>query len=302
MIFGDIVTEWTGPPMRRRNSDGYTEYLPGSHFKICYEGNPRGYFDDEGCVGVSINSLGYRDTEHPPHAPAGTERIVFLGDSFTLGEGVRDEDIYPRLLAKQAGHRLEIINLGMSGDETWLELKRYREIARAMHPKRVILQWNTNDIPKTGLLEAQDRLIGVHYRELFQQAPPVGSLGRYLWMRWKLRSISNELLSLAETETASGELGFEKILELKRAVERDGAKFQLVIFPELIRFDHYPYASLIARLLDFCREHGIPVVNLLPALSKHRDSDLWVHETDHHPNELAHRIAAEEIARVLALE
>jgi hypothetical protein len=34
----------------------------------------------------------------------------------------------------------------------------------------------------------------------------------------------------------------------------------------------------------------------LHAFSGHEAEDLWANPTDHHPNEIAHRIAADEIA------
>jgi hypothetical protein len=46
----------------------------------------------------------------------------------------------------------------------------------------------------------------------------------------------------------------------------------------------------------------MPVHDLLPAFGGHQDHQLWVHPTDHHPNEIAHDLAAgslEEFVRTL---
>ena len=75
----------------------------------------------------------------------------------------------------------------------------------------------------------------------------------------------------------------------------EGAGFTVLAFPELIRFDDYPYAAILELLRDYCRDEEIQLVDLLPALSKYEDHELWVHETDHHPNRVAHAIAAREL-------
>ncbi len=49
----------------------------------------------------------------------------------------------------------------------------------------------------------------------------------------------------------------------------------------------------------FCLSAGIPRLDLLPVLSGRPSSSLWVHPLDHHPNEIANRLAAEAAAPVV---
>ena len=46
-------------------------------------------------VRYAINSLGMREREVPRDKPAGTHRILMLGDSFTEGNGVEVGDAFP---------------------------------------------------------------------------------------------------------------------------------------------------------------------------------------------------------------
>ncbi|MGQ0735472.1 MAG: GDSL-type esterase/lipase family protein [Acidobacteriota bacterium] len=81
-------------------------------------------FDHE----VVINSQGLRNDELAPKK-AGTVRILFLGDSFTFGVGVEQEDSFPaRVQAELAtrGIPIEAVNAGVPGygtaeQATWLE-------------------------------------------------------------------------------------------------------------------------------------------------------------------------------------
>ena len=40
---------------------------------------------------------------------------------------------------------------------------------------------------------------------------------------------------------------------------------------------------------------GVPLLDLRPIYQDFSGPELWVHESDQHPNELAHRMAAEAV-------
>tara|TARA_B100001013_G_C24610465_1_gene442931 strand:+ start:190 stop:1278 length:1089 start_codon:yes stop_codon:yes gene_type:complete len=65
---------------------------------------------------VRINSFGYRDREFPKLKPAGTTRIVVVGDSVPFGSGVNVEATFPKQLEvklKSGGRKnIEVINGG----------------------------------------------------------------------------------------------------------------------------------------------------------------------------------------------
>jgi lysophospholipase L1-like esterase len=80
---------------------------------------------------VRINSLGYRGEDFTV-AKNDARRVLVIGDSFTFGWGVNDQDTYPvrlqRLLSEDApGKRVEVINAGFaacySPDTYYLYLK-----------------------------------------------------------------------------------------------------------------------------------------------------------------------------------
>lgn len=62
-----------------------------------------------------------------------TKRVIFLGDSITAGYGLKKTEAYPALIKKLAeadGHKLQVINAGLSGDTTSGGLRRIRVLAR----------------------------------------------------------------------------------------------------------------------------------------------------------------------------
>jgi hypothetical protein len=79
-----------------------------------------------------------------------------------------------------------------------------------------------------------------------------------------------------------------------------GFALALVLFPELRQLDEsYPFRDIHRLVMSTCAELGIPALDLLAALSFRPASELWVHPSDHHPNEIAHALAAEAIAAFL---
>jgi hypothetical protein len=57
----------------------------------------------------------------------------------------------------------------------------------------------------------------------------------------------------------------------------------------------YPFAPVHETIRRFCLGSGIAHHELLPVFQGRRTADFWVHPIDHHPNELAHRLAAESL-------
>ena len=77
---------------------------------------------------LTINSKGLRDSEYPYMKPKGSRRILILGDSYTWGYGVSDDDIYTEILENKLRKHgsWEVLNAGVSGwgtDQQYLFLK-----------------------------------------------------------------------------------------------------------------------------------------------------------------------------------
>ncbi|MBI5248212.1 MAG: hypothetical protein HY912_01845 [Desulfomonile tiedjei] len=94
-------------------------YIPDDHMGFRLMPNSEGsYF---GHVPVKINEYGLRDDWVSKRKPPQMFRILCLGDSFTMGAGVRQEDSYPKVLEvllRRQFPNTEVINAGVDGWDT----------------------------------------------------------------------------------------------------------------------------------------------------------------------------------------
>lgn len=97
---------------------------PGRYRQISNE------FDIE----VTVNSSGFRGAE-----PTGAPEVVFLGDSFTFGHGLRDNETFAAIYCAQRG--LACANLGRSGTGTMMQANILRHYLKSENwtPRRVLL-------------------------------------------------------------------------------------------------------------------------------------------------------------------
>ena len=79
---------------------------------------------------LTINSKGLRDREYAYRKPGNCQRILALGDSYTWGYGVGDDQIYTEVMERSLSERQpvwQVLNAGVSGwgtDQQYLYLKQ----------------------------------------------------------------------------------------------------------------------------------------------------------------------------------
>jgi lysophospholipase L1-like esterase len=99
---------------------------------------------------VALDSRGFRATEFTDHKARDTVRILCLGDSWTFGANVPQEQTYPqqlgRLLERRfPGGRFEVLNLGVLGYSSFQGRELLRSHAIDWDPDFVILGFGMND-------------------------------------------------------------------------------------------------------------------------------------------------------------
>jgi lysophospholipase L1-like esterase len=282
---------WEGGPVPHQVLGEY--YAPHSTMRTIYPSNPRGYFDEtapaektasgaaprsstEYSVTYRFNGLGCRGPDYPIPRPPGRRRIVALGDSFTLGVGVQEQDTFSARLERRLRERhagagaYDVINCGVSGYATREERLHYELFGAQYDPDLVLLSAVFND--DVSWLDEQ-RLGYVHrpgkYESLFE------TLRRVQALRTQGRRPFDYTASMGELRQLIG------------SVRSRGARLAVVVFAGS--------PSLFEAVKATLKGTGVPVLEV----------DVWredrvVHAVDDHPNDVAHGLAAEQIEAFLA--
>jgi transposase len=290
-------------------------FAPGRSFYLRYSDQDRlrrPWLDSAGRVLVRINQHGVRERDELPlQKPPGERRIVCIGDSFTFGWGIPEEQNWVRLLEdalRQQGQDVRTINCGAAGtvciDEYVVGLqRRFHQFG----PDQVILTICLNDlIPSSGLSlidplkTSGSRLVDLA-RGVFGRSPLDLDPDRD-WVQELLDLPANQALAAGychpadKPAEAMWSTGVPKkyLRECKAWCEDREVAFLVVLWPFLQGLGegrHYPFQKLHDLVAAECRAAGIAFVDALPALRSTPDEDLWVTPGDMHPNPRAQRLA-----------
>ncbi len=101
-------------------------------------------------VEYHINSNGHRDaTPHATPKPPGLTRILLVGDSFTFGQGMTYEKIWPSIIEqrlRQQGLQLDVVKTGVQGYSTHQEVRSLKQLNDTFEPDIVIITFLPNDL------------------------------------------------------------------------------------------------------------------------------------------------------------
>jgi hypothetical protein len=141
-----VIEPRAGKEKRERVT--YTEYDPLLGWRLRPNARVR-YERNEYTTDVAINSLGYRDRERSLTPSAGTQRVLALGDSFVEGYTVQLEQTVGQVMERRLTRPacpLEVINAGSGGYSTEQEVLLYRDRARRLGARVVVLFFFFNDL------------------------------------------------------------------------------------------------------------------------------------------------------------
>ena len=267
-------------------------------------------------VEVRLNELRFRDRELTAK-PAGARRVVVLGDSFTEGQGVREADTFPRRLESllndglPAG-RWEVRNCARRATDFPELYANFEQLLR-FDPDVVVHAMVLNDAERAPEFEARQRYLNDWIVDQARwedpSAPPPSRFESRLlalfgeaWQRWRVGRQSTRWYRdmYGEPNRAGWSRTQGYLREMNRRMAQRGGRFMVVLWPLLVGLDRgYPFEDVHRTLERFFVEAGIAHHDLLPVLRGRSPASLWVYPVDMHPNEEAHRLAAETTAPLL---
>lgn len=250
---------------------------------------------------VNENSDGYRDKEFAKDKRPGVVRIACVGDSFTMGWGVRDpSDAFPqRIGASLEAHfpgRFEVRNYGIPGFTTGHELELIGKLAREGDIDRVILGYCLND--PDDLLPPDRWFIRENVPRPTWIKTTRSFVLDFLWFRlklsddphvrgyfdWEKEAYDDRKIFRAQCDR------FAQIAQVCRAASM---QLDVVVFPMFSDWgDSYRYESCHDKLAAAWTALGVNDLDLREAYRGVPKDALVVNRFDGHPNARAQEIAA----------
>lgn len=129
--------------------------------RIAYELRPGLRDVDFKGAPLSTNSRGFRSPEMPEQEPPGAVTIVGLGDSIMFGHGVGDGETYMDRLGgllaeRHPGHAWRVLNTGVPGYNTVMEVATLEAKGLAYDPDLVILGLCSNDFAPPNYVRVEE--------------------------------------------------------------------------------------------------------------------------------------------------
>jgi hypothetical protein len=270
-------------------------------------------------VTVRTNSHGLRaDKDYSYEKAHGKKRVLVIGDSFTFGKGVENDETYPAFL-EDLLHDTEVINLGVSAYGTDQQLLALETKGLEYHPDLVILGFYSGDVFRN-----DDLFHGVQPKPMYKledngslvltnapvpretyNAPNLGLLRKTL--------LKSQLYSIFSTRGVwlLEHLGYgeawnitEAILKnMDKTVHQANAKFLVIIFPNegtiygtaLVRLIRSRTLGRMRELLERNNIGHIDPTQMLLRAAEERPNERFYFKIDGHPNAIWNKLVADTL-------
>ncbi len=295
MRFAWEMGGWVKRPMYRRSFNPYLryEFVPGAKTEK-----------------ISINSDGFRGPEYTVAKPAGTFRIIMLGDSETFSYMLSQNDTLPAqlesLLNKNSPSvHYEVLNFGVEGYCTFQEMEMLKTKGLKYNPDLIILNYVLND-PEPGEYYFDKTFFMRH-----------SALVRYFSCRVKKAMIKKERKKLKIESEIDHYYYYHQpkyfipvkntILEMSQISRSQGNKLVVVIFPTSSTMvknfkENYPYQAL-HELVKSIKSDDIIFIDLLDEFNRlnmsPQDVAINYKYDESHKNAAALKVSAEYICGIL---
>jgi len=271
---------------------------------------------------VTILPDGIRSNGDEEAIPTEAAPVLAVGDSFTFGDGVSDDETWPAILERLLRRRVingGVFNYGI--DQSYLRLRSLRE---RYAPSTIVFSFISNDINRAELSVRTG--VGKPYFDVADGSlrlrnVPVPRLSRktghpallqwmlgysltahtvlmnYRFNKWYLRGIWDE----NETRAHRDGLRVTCLVfdELERIEREEG--IDVYVLAQYGRWETGESLDLTRRAVECARDEGLTVVDLLPSLTelKSRDEQDYERLYHGHMSPEGNAFVAERLARAI---
>ena len=247
-----------------------------------------------------INSLGYRDLEPSVEETEKLTKVLFLGDSFTAGHGVKYSETVSSVIKENLqGEQWEVYNAGKNGADTRAELENLK--AYPVVPDLVVYQYFGNDINQTALEQGVKPFSSYFYSDI----PSIVALlvrrsffFNFVYWRFPHSSWAEDYYRFQRQAFESTDAVAEHLVDIEKlvnAIAELDAEVVMLLYPNLQDFDISERYMNILR--TFCSDRGIQYIDIGEIAEGLSPRDRVVGHNDGHSSAALNRITAEALLK-----
>ena len=256
--------------------------------------NKKGEFSNrEFRTTIRINSLGMRGPE-VDLSEAHQRRFLVLGDSFTMGWGVEEEDTFVHLM-NQAKKGWQFLNLGVSGFGTRSEAGLLEKIGKSLNPTDVLLVFYHNDAIESAFVEefkihpprpykGMERSYLYHFlrnnpfKKVFQKEPPP-----------YYRGFNSKIWSTCETY----------LERIRLWSQKNKARLYIAYLPVRDEIGEPEPVGYRKKFMDYCKQKGIQTVDLTSAVQNLPHPESAYYRIDEHMTPQGHKVVSQALLKMV---
>ncbi len=272
------------------------------------------------------NSQGLRSDRNYSYEKT-TPRILFLGDSFTYGVGVNDNETFSYWVQNYLENKVEVINAGNPGKGTDYALKFFQVMGRQLKPDVVAVMFFNNDFIDNGREEyfSINSNGNLEPKSIIKHKNFVNRLPGYDWLIswsqfinlikkeivvWMFPSSPSPKMSAASSTAAISYAQNDPaeywrtitetyIKSLKDEVENSKAKLIFFYIPDKLDVEQYrsdnQYSNTEQSIADLLKSFNIAFFSLTPIIAENDNDISKLYLLDRHWTAFSHRLAAQYI-------
>jgi hypothetical protein len=278
---------------------------------------------------VAQNRFGHRGREYPLQKTAGKYRVLILGDSFTEGAHVAEDDLFSARL-ERANPQLEVLNTGVGGYGTVQEYLYFLSEGVRFKPDLLVLMFFDNDLSdnclsyyagfgprpyarlRQGEVEIVERLEPTDFLRFTMPVPFQSTLSRHSYLYYFLntyvyqRLFARRMRELQKTDVGKTlDCGRYEILSwlvtrMNDMMRAAGGDFAMILIPTAEEVSRGS-STTQEPIVRFCEARAMHCLQLLNRFARERASGARVYfDADIHWTRVGHEIAAAEIGAFLS--
>lgn len=235
-------------------------------------------------IPLDINAQGLRGArKYGYEHPADKVRILALGDSFTYGYHLKEDETWPYLLESYLGPHYEILNIGRNGISHKEMIGLLEDPGLKFHPDTCILGFVSSDIVRNILNFRQVT------EKLDEQHKPI--------LFYLLRLLYDEAYGIRASQASQQEATTAALDDILRILHENNIQpiFVYIPTPGELHLDHHPYYLLGEQLFpSYCDSRHLQCLDLTDSFNKALKMEKGL-PIDGHWNKAGNEIIADNV-------